>query len=137
MTHQQIEAMDRVLLRVGLGNIEAFHHGDCVGADAEAHAIALERSLRIYLHPPDVDAKRAFCPEASFTFAPRPYLERNRAIVNACRVLIAAPSQSAEVLRSGTWATVRYARRTRRLHIYILEPLGMARAEYADFLETF
>ncbi len=41
----------------------------------------------------------------------KPYLERNRDIVDASEVLIACPSTREEVMRSGTWATVRYARK--------------------------
>jgi predicted Rossmann fold nucleotide-binding protein DprA/Smf involved in DNA uptake len=36
-------------------------------------------------------------------------LVRNRAIVNSSGLLIAAPAGE-EILRSGTWSTVRYAR---------------------------
>jgi predicted Rossmann fold nucleotide-binding protein DprA/Smf involved in DNA uptake len=38
-------------------------------------------------------------------------LERNHLIVAACDVLNAAPLQDEEILRSGTWATIRYARK--------------------------
>jgi hypothetical protein len=38
-------------------------------------------------------------------------LDRNRAIVAAVDVLVAAPLEDREVQRSGTWATVRSARR--------------------------
>lgn len=37
-------------------------------------------------------------------------LARNRRIVAAVDVLIAAPETDREELRSGTWATIRYAR---------------------------
>ena len=41
---------------------------------------------------------------------PKPYLDRNRDIVDACEVLLATPD-GPERLRSGTWSTVRYARK--------------------------
>lgn len=89
-----------------------FHHGDCVGADAEAHAIVrrIVPFCIIIVHPPDNGAKRARCIGDSWR-DPKGYLERNRDIVNECAALIAAPSSDAEELRSGTWATVLYARK--------------------------
>lgn len=45
----------------------------------------------------------------------KPYLERNKDIANeGIDGLIAAPSGWVEELRSGTWATVRYARKLKR-----------------------
>jgi hypothetical protein len=87
------------------------HHGDCIGADAEADAIARKLGLAIVVHPPTDPKKRAFCSQpGDRTHAPLPYLVRNHAIVEACNLLIAAPHTDREVLRSGTWATIRYAR---------------------------
>jgi hypothetical protein len=88
-----------------------FHHGDCIGADEEAHYIALELGLRIVIHPPLNDSKRAFCKLATLVLEPKDYIPRNHDIVDASEVLIAAPKTYEEELRSGTWATVRYARK--------------------------
>ena len=87
-----------------------FHHGDCIGADKEAHGIvrAILPNCNIVVHPPVKGDKRAFC-NADVILAPREYLERNRDIVDACDILIATPKSAKEELRSGTWATVRYA----------------------------
>lgn len=43
-----------------------------------------------------------------------PELSRNRAIVGRVDEMVAAPESDVEVLRSGTWATVRYSRRAGR-----------------------
>lgn len=99
-----------------------FHHGDCVGADAEAHDLAVGVAKKIVIHPPDSDAKRAFCPSKTVR-SPRPYLERNQDIVNETHMLIAAPKANSEQLRSGTWATVRYARKIGR-RVIIIWPNG-------------
>ena len=61
---------------------------------------------------------------------PLPYLERNRAIVDACDILIACPKGMQEEQRSGTWATVRYARRRDR-PIVIVWPDGTVTREGA------
>lgn len=104
-----------------------FHHGDCVGADAEAHAIALALGADIVIHPPEVGAKRAFLPASAYRDA-KPYLLRNQDIVDETEILLATPKGMTEERRSGTWATVRYARRTGR-PLYIVFPDGSARTE--------
>jgi hypothetical protein len=88
----------------------AFHHGDCVGSDAEAHDIAHEFGAAIIIHPPSNPDKRAFKNPGPRRI-PKPYLERNKDIVNECDVLIGMPKEHEEQLRSGTWSTIRYARK--------------------------
>jgi hypothetical protein len=44
-------------------------------------------------------------------YAPKDPLKRNRDIVDAAVMLIAVPKETTEVLRSGTWTTVRYAKK--------------------------
>jgi len=56
-------------------------------------------------------------------YDPRPPLVRNRDIVDATDMLIAAPATRKEVLRSGTWATIRYAKKMKKW-IYIIYPSG-------------
>lgn len=87
------------------------HDGDALGADAEFLRLAIERDpeTRTVAHPCDIEAARAFRPHGT-TLEVRPPLDRNRDIVDACDILIAAPAGMAEERRSGTWATVRYAR---------------------------
>lgn len=120
MTPQQAEAFRDVL---GWGNhVDHFlHHGDCIGADIDAHRIALARGWRIHVHPPDDPRKRAFCAGAVI-HAPLPYLVRNRVIVDSAELLVATPS-GPEKLRSGTWATIRYAIK-RGKPVWIVWPHG-------------
>jgi nucleoside 2-deoxyribosyltransferase len=96
------------------------HHGDCIGADAEFHETAilyrayanrLGHQPRIIVHPPKDERFRAFCESADELRAPKDYIARNHDIVDECDVLIAAPRHDSEEMRSGTWATVRYARK--------------------------
>jgi hypothetical protein len=106
------------------------HHGDAIGVDLQAHVIALfmkqdsDTGLPyITIHPPVNDSKRAFCKGADIICEPEEYLARDREIARCCDVLIAVPLTADEQLRSGTWATVRYARKLRRL-IIIIDPDG-------------
>lgn len=102
----------KVALRAELAKATEFHHGDCVGADAEADQIARELGTKIHIHPPINPSKRAFCYRLGDVIWPEDeYLARNHDIVNATRELIAAPKSDREELRSGTWATIRYASR--------------------------
>lgn len=93
-----------------------FHHGDCIGADAEAHDIVREffPDVKIICHPPKADSKRAW-KHCDDYMDPLPYLARDQEIVNDTEFLIGAPKSDNELLRSGTWATIRYSRKTNKL----------------------
>jgi hypothetical protein len=108
--HQAAQLIDNL---VALECTE-FHHGDCIGADNQADVLARNIVGRIVVHPPTNDSKRAFTTRKAGTVVrpPKPYLERNHDIVDETDVLIATPrDERVEELRSGTWATVRYARK--------------------------
>ena len=86
-------------------------HGGCHGADTDFHQIALKEGLVIYVHPGDAQQATAFQGGRCIVHTPPlPYLKRNHIMVDYCDALIACPSGQ-ERVRSGTWATVRYARR--------------------------
>lgn len=88
------------------------HHGVCVGGDAQLHRIAQTLGFSIIGHPPQDQHKMALHLDGfTLLHTPAPYLERNEAVVDATEVMLAAPRTFDEQLRSGTWATVRYARR--------------------------
>jgi hypothetical protein len=94
MSHEQKMQL-RLLLRSILGGTKTFNHGGAIGADRQAASL-------VKLFVPRVDA---VCFPAG-----RDPLGRNRKIVAASQILIAAPATDEEIIRSGTWATVRYAR---------------------------
>lgn len=94
-----------------LEGVSEFHHGDCIGADAEADAIARELGVPVIVHPPADPKARAFCGLPWEARPPKPYIRRNHDIVMETEVLVAAPRTIDEELRSGTWATIRYALR--------------------------
>jgi len=117
MTQRQKTAL-RELLASHAGAI--LHHGDAVGADAEAHDIANALGHAIVIHPPALETQRAFKTAADIR-APKPYLDRNKDIVRETAILIVAPAEAIEQLRSGTRSTVRYARRLGR-EVCLLDP---------------
>lgn len=114
---------------------DRLHHGDCIGADAEAHNLAESAGFHTVSHPGDIPPLRAY-KVATETREPKPCLVRNRDIVDETEILIAAPSTDAEVIKSGTWATVRYARKAGR-KIYIVNPDGHGKYENTSDLEDF
>jgi len=118
MSVNQEGAVRNMLRRLRKQGHVIFHHGDCVGADEEAHELAWRLHCDIVIHPPTDPKARAWCPSQTVR-EPLPYLERNKAIVRESGLLLATPASRTEVLRSGTWATIRYARKAGLdVHIY-------------------
>jgi len=98
-------------------NPTEFHHGDCEGADAEAHDIVREflPHVKIVVYPPLSFRKRAM-KQGDETLAPEAYIKRDYRIVDSVEYLIGAPKTDNEVIRSGSWTTIRYARKTSKLY---------------------
>jgi hypothetical protein len=123
-TQRGMTAAQKRVVETFIRNIKGeFHHGDCIGADEEAHEIALGHGLKIVIHPPANTKKRAFCEDATDLRIEKSYLSRNKDIVLETEQLIAAPGEEEEQTRSGTWSTVRYARSLKRV-ISIVLPDG-------------
>ena len=120
MTPQQIEALN-ALLPVADPTAE-FHHGDCLGADAEAHDIATGCGSRTVSHPPIKENLRAF-KQANEYRERKSYLARNRDIVLETDALIAAPKEYVEQQTGGTWYTIRFAREKGR-RVNVIRPDG-------------
>ncbi len=113
-------------------NLNDFHHGCCIGADAQAVRLVMFPHVRgIVGHPPDNDAmlSKSAVANSDRLMPPRPYLARNRNIVDAGDILLACPD-GPERQRSGTWSTVRYARRSGK-PVVIFWPNGSVTEEGA------
>ena len=123
MSSSQMQSFRKLVAE--LMNIDSsFHHGDCIGADAEAHDIVLSiiPDISIVIHPPSKGTMRAY-KDQGHVLPPKDYIARNHNIVDSTSVLIAAPSSAEHdpaSKRSGTWATIRYAR-SKGKKIYILK----------------
>lgn len=85
------------------------HYGGQNGADLGARTVAKEYGYHVETYPcPGVVADEET--KVDVWHEVFPPLTRNRNIVAAVDILVAAPETDEEELRSGTWATVRYAR---------------------------
>lgn len=109
-TLEQHNTLKALLTPIARDFVSMFHSGDCVGADEQAHKVAKGLNFITVGHPPLYDGKRAHC-KYDIEREPKAYMERNDEIVRECEWLIAAPKGFEEELRSGTWATIRRARK--------------------------
>lgn len=123
MTDPQIEAFSGVISKL---HVTEFHHGDCVGADRDAHTVInhLFSDVLIIGHPPLEQKLRAFCKGFHEMRPEQSYLDRNKAIVDETETLIAIPSTKKSQVRSGTWSTVRYATGRKDRRVIIIYPDG-------------
>lgn len=130
-TAAQSEALINLLSKLVTDKVWSAHHGDCCGADEEFHHLACEfECSHITAHIPDNETNRAFC-ASSHVKKPLPYLERNKNIVHSSDIMIACPKGS-EILRSGTWSTIRYARGLKRRLFIIYEDGRTVEEDYGS-----
>jgi hypothetical protein len=125
----QLEQAEHALRRCAFRDTH-LHTGGCVGFDAQAVEIAQRCGMIIHLHPP-TDTRRMARMLVDIMHPPLPFLARNQAIVDACAVLLAAPRSEKEEQRSGTWATIRYARRVGK-RVLMLWPHAMGEDGLTD-----
>lgn len=106
-------------------------HGGCIGVDDELDALAVELNISREIFPSTLLNKRV--PDEVFQrrggslviHPPAPPLSRNRVMVRRASRVLALPAEAREILRSGTWTTVRYARALlSRDRIYAVAPDG-------------
>lgn len=100
--------------------ITEFHHGRCIGSDTDAHHLvrSVHPNARIVLHPSSNPRWQSDV-TGELMLPPKPPLDRNKTIVRSTWVLVACPAGMEEELRSGTWATVRFARSKKRPITYV------------------
>jgi hypothetical protein len=103
------------------------HHGDCIGADADAHDIAQEEyGHDIVIHPPVKDEHRAWRSWSDVPYrgtveikTQKTHFARNRDIVDESSILLATPYTMQEEDRGGTWYTINYAKKKGKPYVVI------------------
>lgn len=93
-------------------------HGGAEGADTEFDVLLVAAGMpleRIEVYPTSEYRARLWLPKepgpSRVVHLPQVPLDRNRVIAQRCDWLLACPMTAVEIIRSGTWATVRYARK--------------------------
>lgn len=126
MTKAQMETFAATIAAVH--PFEEFRHGDCQGADDEAANLVYEAfscyGPMVIVHPPVDETHRAFNEHYFAILAPLTHFARNRAIVDACDLLIACPCEMTAQPKGGTWMTVGYAKK-RKKPVKIIWPDGV------------
>ena len=126
-----VEMLKKTAPRTGLyqiADISAFH-GDAVGADSQFDSICTSFGIVRFIYPSNIEGQRAHCEDRGARIAapPAPPLERNVVIVQHSHIMIAAPhigdEHFAGDVRSGTWSTIRKARRASR-PLFLVNPNG-------------
>lgn len=110
-------------------------HGGAEGSDEDFDEMLREagmpgQDICIYALPHRVPYWKEKIPAAELHLVDpeRGALGRNRIIAISCEHLLATPGEMHEVVRSGTWATVRYARQNKK-PITIVFPDGSIKEE--------
>jgi hypothetical protein len=129
MSFEQKQLAD-VIIRAIQPNLVV--HGDCTGADTDFHQISLAHKdeLKIRIRPCN-HRSRAWNDGADEITEVKSPLVRNLDIVKDSSTLLAAPPTEEELRRSGTWHTVRAARRAEIPRI-IVWPSGKVTLEGSD-----
>ncbi len=109
-------------VKEGNSIISHFHHGDCIGVDVQIATLVQHYLPKTWIisHPSRGNT-RSHGP-ANEIMRPKDYLVRDQDIVDASQYLWACPD-GAERIRSGTWTTVRMARK-KGIPITIIMPNG-------------
>lgn len=110
------------------------HHGCCEGADDQFNFMADAMSYHVIGHPGVTKTGNVWkrgggqCDEYR---DPKFFLDRNKDIVVESDIMIATPKEVDEQMRSGTWATIRYARKDEK-PLFIVFPDGRIQIERAE-----
>lgn len=127
MTRKQMDKVKKLL-----DELQPFLvvYGDCIRADAEFNQIVIDyrggilssKTPRIKLWPSTAKT-RAYCEGYDIIMPAKEPLDRNKDIASDGDRLIGCPKEMTEVLRSGTWSTIRYAKKLGKI-VYVILPNG-------------
>lgn len=106
-------------------------HGCCHGSDREFHDLTSSLAHDLF---PSNEEQHQWALQNSFggrnvIYPIMPPIERDKKMVDLGNTLIATPGGMQEIVHSGTWTTIRYARRIRR-HTIICWPDGTVTEEF-------
>jgi hypothetical protein len=135
----QLETILNIMVfEEGLEAVDGFwwHFGDCIGSDAAAFD-AVNEMFPVNIVTvawPGTDPKRRANKPASEIHRPAAFDRRNERIAYCSHQgLFALPSTHSEIMRSGTWQTVRFAWKLGR-KIWVIDPDGNVNREFKSVL---
>jgi hypothetical protein len=117
MTLSQKAEVRRKLICFKAEGATRFHHGLCIGGDEQAAQIAKELGYYVIAHPgysprnPTNTLYRSDFNDNDEVRPEKPFIVRDKDIVDETDRLIGAPLTKEEQVRSGTWTTLRYAKK--------------------------
>jgi hypothetical protein len=118
-----------------------FHHGCCIGSDRSAHfTIAHHKEFHpeIHIHPGDNPEKTALeCMKTPGVkvYPVMPNLKRNLGIIKVSGIMFAMPHENSNVIRSGTWHTIRHTIRAMKW-LHVIWPSGETNLYLPGFYGT-
>lgn len=123
----QLKELEEKLVALKADGFDELHHGACIGADEQCAIIAKRLGFRLVAHlgtskdPTNMLYRSEFTGNDELREA-KPFIPRDKDIVNETERMLATPLTRAEITRSGTWTTVRYARKQGKPIDLILPP---------------
>lgn len=102
---------------------KVLHHGDCVGVDTQVAIQFAKVDAYIIAHPGNIKNMQANCVVNDLIMPWSDTLVRNRFIVNHSSLLLAFPATTHQIAHSGTWSTIRYAKKQSK-PVLIISPDG-------------
>lgn len=147
MTKKQRKALQSLFVRCFLAcEYVQLRHGGCVGADIEALDTFMTKALqtpslttKVWCHPGNIThyvGMSESYPLGDVVLAAKPPLARNRDIIDASNLIFGCPAGPEET-RSGTWSTIRYAKKQNKNPTVILPDGSYDEAGFAKQLEIF
>src|SRR5579863_9520966 len=126
----QLNALAAKLVSLKEEGFDEFHHGMCIGADEQAAKIAKVIGFRVVGHPglakdPTNMLYRSEWDGNDEVREAKPFIERDHDIVDETEMMLATPLTHEELTRSGTWTTVRYAKKRGRVEgstLFVIKP---------------
>jgi hypothetical protein len=126
----QLVAAEERLRQLREEGFDEFHHGACIGADEQVAKIAKSLGFKVVAHPglakdPTNMQFRSDWNGNHEVLEAKPFIERDHDIVDVTETMLATPLTYEEQARSGTWTTVRYAKKQGRVEgqsLHVIKP---------------
>lgn len=126
----QLAVLEEKLKFLKEEGFDEFHHGACIGADEQAAKLAADLGFKVVAHPglakdPTNLMYRSEWTGSHETREAKPFIARDHDIVDETEMMLATPLTYEELQRSGTWTTIRYAKKKGRVEgatLHIIKP---------------